>query len=98
MLLFLLATLGDAHAACPDPAAAVEVARDAVLALKDEVAAEALATAELGLTCGAWATPELLADLGRRGAAGDYCIWVASGSGGAGQRAGDLRAHVPSAR
>ena len=63
MLLFLLATLGDAHAACPDPAAAVEVARDAVLALKDEVAAEALATAELGLTCGAWATPELLADL-----------------------------------
>ena len=63
MLLFLLSTLPDARADCPDPAAAVEVARDAVLALKDEVAAEALATAELGLSCGAWATPDLLARL-----------------------------------
>lgn len=63
MLSLLLVLLGEAHADCPDPAVAVASAREATLALKDTAAAEALATAELGLSCGPWATPDLLGHL-----------------------------------
>ncbi len=60
LLVLLLAR--PALAACPEPAAALEEARQAVLALEEERSRAAITQVEAAYACGPWVSPE---DLGR---------------------------------
>ena len=59
--LFLLLSLGLAHADCPDVQASTADAVDALVAARLEEAEAALARAELGFSCGSPPTAEVLA-------------------------------------